>query len=119
MYVFATQLISSITNLSSPSSSNKKNNREVSVLLRCLCGYPGQNKKHPGVKFCPIVYSVSVANTQVTNIGKCSIGFRGYFLNAQYNRTNSVMFSNKCCIWFFKMGTRPGRKIVSRLCVCS
>ena len=62
---------------------------------------------------------VLVANIQVINIDKCSIGFRDCFLDALYNRTNNSMFSNKYCICLFKMGTRSGRRIVSRLCECS
>ena len=61
------------------------------VLLRCVA------------KFCPEVYSVLVANIQVTNINKSFVGFRSCFLNAQYNRTYNIMFSSKRCICIFKM----------------
>ena len=83
-----------------------------------MCGYPGYNTEQSGAKLCPTVSSVLVANIQVTNIGECSVGFKGCFLNAQYNRSNNITFSNKCCFCLLKMGTQQGRRIDSRLCVC-
>ena len=47
-----------------------------------MCSYPGYNTEQSGAKFCLTVYSVLVANIQVTNIGECSVGFKGCFLNA-------------------------------------
>ena len=81
-----------------------------------MCGYQQYYTEQSLVKSFPTVYSLLVANIQVTNMGKYSVGFRGCFLDAQYNRTNNIMFSHKCCICLFKMSTRQGRRILSRLC---
>ena len=65
-----------------------------------------------------MVYSLQVSNIQITNIGEYSVGFRGCFLDAQYNRTNNIMCSNKCCICPFKKGTRQFRTILLQNCAC-
>ena len=70
-----------------------------------MCDYQRYHREQSGVKFCPTIYSVLVADNQATNTGKCFVGFRGCFLNAQYNRTNNIMLSNKCSICLFKMGS--------------
>ena len=74
--------------------------RVVAVLLRC--GYRGYYTDQSSVKFCATVYSVLNANIQATNIRKCSYGFRGCFLDPQYNRTNNIMFSKKSLIGLSK-----------------
>ena len=52
-----------------------QNNRVVVVLLRCVI--IKDNTEQSLVKFCLTVDSALMANIQVTNIGKCSVGFRG------------------------------------------
>ena len=64
------------------------------------------------MKFCPTVYSVSVANIQVTNIGKCSVDFRSWFLAAQSNCIYNIKFSSKGCIGFSKWVGYTTHKVV-------